>query len=135
MRYLIIRKADADTEAGTMPREALATAMMDFHQQMQDAGILRGGNGLHPSATGKRLRFKSGKPVVIDGPFAETKELIAGYTLIEVASEDEALAWASRWPVQDGDVTLELRRVYEIDELGDGFTAEARAIHDRVDLG
>ncbi|MEC5398687.1 YciI family protein [Uliginosibacterium sp. H1] len=128
MKFMIIRKADADTEAGAMPSQALATAMMDYMQAMTDAGVLRGGDGLKPSATGLRVKFNAGKPSVIDGPFAETKELIAGYTIIDVASRDEAVAWLKRWPVEDGDgeVELELREFYSVEDFGDAFTPEAR---------
>ncbi|MDQ8020687.1 MAG: YciI family protein [Moraxellaceae bacterium] len=128
MKFMIIRKADADTEAGKMPSQALATAMMDYMQAMTDAGVLRGGDGLKPSATGLRVKFNGGKPAVIDGPFAETKELIAGYTIIDVASRDEAVAWLKRWPVEDGDgeVELELREFYSVEDFGDAFTPEAR---------
>jgi hypothetical protein len=135
MRVMIIRKADAETEAGTMPSAELATAMMDYMQRMADAGVLIDvGNGLRPSAQGVRVRVNKGKPLVVDGPFAETKELIAGYTLIEVASMDEAIAWAREWPCVglETDAVLELRPLWEVADFGDAFTPEATAKYEAI---
>lgn len=128
MRFMIIRKADADTEAGVMPTEALLAAMTQYNQQMVDAGIMRAGEGLHPSTKGVRIKFSGGKPTVIDGPFAETKELIAGFTIIEVASREEALEWVKKWPKLDGggNVELELRQIFSDDDFGPEFTPELR---------
>ncbi|WP_296597014.1 YciI family protein [Phenylobacterium sp.] len=127
MRFMIIRKADADTEAGVEPTAELVTAMMDYHEEMGRHLKILGGDGLHPSAKGARVKFSNGKPLVIDGPFAETKELIAGYTLVEAGSLAEVLEWARRWPAVCGEanVTLEIRQVYEHCELGDAFTEQA----------
>ena len=113
MRFIILRKADAATEAGVLPDPALLDAMGKFHQEMAEAGILRAGEGLRPSADGVRVQFKHGKAQVIDGPFTESKELIAGFSMIEVESREEALAWVRRWPALDanGGVELELREV------------------------
>lgn len=122
MRFMIIRKADPDTEAGMMASEELIEAMARYNEEMVNAGVLRGGDGLHPSSRGARVKFSDGKPAVTDGPFTETKELIAGFTLIDVASLDEAIEWARRWPTIDGNgnVELEIRRIYELEELGEG---------------
>ena len=129
MRFMIIRKADAETEAGKMPTEELIAAMTEYNEALHAAGVLRGGDGLKPSSAGARISFKNGKPVVIDGPFAETKELVAGYTVIEVASRDEAIAWVKKWPALDagGNVQLELRPFVEIEDFGEAFTPELQA--------
>ena len=128
MRFMIIRKADADTEASVMPTQELVTAMMKYNEEMVNAGVMTGGDGLKPSSAGARISFSRGKPTVVDGPFAEAKELVAGFTLINVASREEAIAWAKRWPVEDGNgnVQLEIRELYEADDFGDEFTAEIR---------
>ena len=124
MRFMIIRKADRETEAWAKPSKALVDAMMAYNEEMIRAGVMLGGDGLKPSVRGARIKFSKGKPKVTDGPFAEAKELIAGYTIIQVASREEALAWVKRWPVEDGDgeVELELRELYEADDFGDEFT-------------
>jgi len=124
MRFMIIRKADAQTEAWAKPSTALLDAMMAYNEEMIRAGVMLGGDGLKPSSRGARIKFSKGKPKVTDGPFAEAKELVAGYTIIQVASREEALGWAKRWPVEDGDgeVELELRELYEADDFGDEAT-------------
>jgi len=134
MQFMIIRKADAETEAGVMPSEALASAMMAYNQQLVDAGIMVGGDGLMPSSRGARITFEGGRPHVVDGPFAEAKELVAGYTLIEVPSREAALEWALKWPVEDGhgNVELEIRQIVTIDDLGDAFTPELREKDERM---
>ncbi len=135
MRVMIIRKADAETEAGAMPSPELAEAMMSYMQRMKDAGVLLDmGNGLKPSAQGARVAFSKGKPLVTDGPFAETKELIAGYSLLEVESLEEAIAWARDWPCRDadGEVTLEIRPLWEVEEFGDAFSEAVTATHDAI---
>ena len=121
MRFMIIRKADAQTEAWAKPSTALLDAMMAYNEEMIRAGVMLGGDGLKPSSRGARIKFSKGKPKVTDGPFAEAKELVAGYTIIQVASREEALGWVKRWPVEDGDgeVELELRELYEADDFGD----------------
>jgi hypothetical protein len=128
MRFMIIRKADPSTEAGAKPTQPLVDAMMKYNEEMIRAGVMVGGDGLKPSDRGARITFSNGTPTVTDGPFAEAKELIAGYTLIETASRDEALEWARRWPAEDGDghVELELRELYEADDFGDEFTDAIR---------
>jgi len=134
MRFMLLRKADPATEAGTMPSRELAKAMMDYHEEMGRHLKILGGDGLHPSIRGKRVKFADGKPVVIDGPFAETKELVAGYTLVEAASWDEMMAWALRWPavLEEANVTLEIRQVYELEDFGDVFTGEVKEAYDRA---
>ncbi len=124
MRFMIIRKADPSTEAGAKPNQALVDAMMKYNEEMILAGVMLGGDGLKPSDRGARVKFRHGTPTVMDGPFAEAKELIAGYTLIQAASREEALEWVKRWPVEDadGNVELELRELYEADDFGDEFT-------------
>jgi len=135
MRVMIIRKADAETEAAAMPTPELAEAMMNYMQRMKDAGVLIDmGNGLKPSAKGARVAFNKGKPLVLDGPFAETKELIAGYSLLEVGSLEEAIAWVKDWPCLDGDgaAVIEIRPLWEIEDFGEAFSGETKAIHDAV---
>ena len=124
MRFMIIRKADPQTEAWAKPSRALLEAMMAYNEEMIRAGVMLGGDGLKPSSRGARIKFSKGKPKVTDGPFAESKELVAGFTIIQVASREEALVWVKRWPVEDGDgeVELELRELYEADDFGDDAT-------------
>jgi len=134
MRFMVLRMADKETEAGVMPTEAMLRTMGDYMEEMSKAGVLLAGEGLHPSSKGKKITFSAGKPTVIDGPFTETKELIAGYAMIKVKSEQEALDWVKRWPAMDagGNVQLELRRVFEDDEFGDEFTPELREREERM---
>ena len=133
MRFMIIRKADADTEARKMPSHELAAAMMAYNEEMARAGILLGGDGLRPTADGFRIKFADGKPTVIDGPFAEAKELVAGYTLIQVDSREEALEWVRRWPAEDADgqAYLEVRQLYEVEDFGDVFSPELVETYER----
>lgn len=133
MRFMIIRKADQNTEAGVMPSEQLLTAMVKYNQELMDAGMLLAGEGLQPSAKGARVKFSGGKPTVIDGPFAEAKELIAGFTMIQAKSKEEAIEWVKRWPALDGDgeVELEIRQVFEADDFGAEFTPELREAEER----
>lgn len=122
MRFMIIRKADQDTEAGVMPGEALLEAMAKYNEELIKAGVMLDGMGLHPSSAGARVQFTNGKPVVTDGPFVETRELLAGFTMIQVQSKAEAIEWVKRWPAEDanGNVQLELRRVYEMEDFAPG---------------
>lgn len=122
MRFMIIRKADAATEAGVLPTEEQLATMLAYNQELLEAGVLLAGEGLHPSAKGARITFTTGTPTVVDGPFTEAKELIAGFTMIQVRSRDEAIEWVKRWP--ETDVELELRQVFEADDFGDAFTPE-----------
>lgn len=134
MRFMIIRKADAQTEAGVMPSTELLAAMGKYMEEMGKAGILRGGDGLQPTSKGIRVSFSNGKPTVTDGPFAETKEQIAGYALIEVNSREEALEWVKKWPAIDAEAnaTLEIRQFFEADDFGPEFTPELREAEDRL---
>ena len=134
MRFMIIRKADEQTEAGVMPSEQLLADMMKYNEEMVNAGVMVAGEGLHPSAKGARITFAGGKPIVSEGPFAETKELIAGFTMIQVQSREEALAWVKRWPASDGDghAVLELRQVFEAEDFGKEFTPEMRKQEERL---
>ncbi|RKH20103.1 YciI family protein [Corallococcus sp. CA041A] len=134
MRFMIIRRADKDTEAGVLPDEKLLAAMGAYNEEMVKAGVMLQGEGLHPSSKGARVKFTNGKPAIVDGPFTETKELIAGFTLIQVKSRAEALEWLNRWPSMDagGNVELELRQVFEDDDFGAEFTPELREQEARI---
>jgi len=115
---MIIVRATKDSEAGVMPPEELFTAMANYHEELQKAGVLRDASGLQPSSKGWRIQYKDGKRTVVDGPFAETKELIAGYTLIEVQSRQEALDWTRRFPnphLSDGEI--EVRQLFELEDF------------------
>lgn len=121
MRFMIIVKANKDSEAGVMPEEKLLAEMGAFHDELAKAGILLDGAGLKASSHGWRIRYSGGKRTVIDGPFAETKELIAGYTLIQVKSRDEALEWTRRYPNPAGEgreCEIEVRQLFELDDFG-----------------
>lgn len=129
MRFMIIRKADPDTEAGVMPSEQLIADMARYNEEMVNAGVMRAGEGLQPSAKGARVKFSGGKPTVIDGPFTEAKELIAGFSIIDVPSRDDAIAWVKRWPKLDGDgdVEIEIRQLYELEDFPAGDAIEHHA--------
>jgi hypothetical protein len=132
---MIIRKADKNTEAGVLPSQELLTAMMKYNEELVKAGVMLQGEGLQPSSKGTRVRLNkltAGKPVVVDGPFTETKELIAGFTMIQVRSREEAIEWVKRWPVEDGDVELEIRQVFEAEDFGEEFTPELRQQEERL---
>lgn len=121
MRYMILVKASADSEAGVMPKEDMLQAMADYHEELAKAGVLVDGNGLHPTSKGWRLQYKDGKRLLIDGPFTETKEVIAGYTMIKVDSPEEALTWFQRFPQPHyQDCEIELRQMFELEEFGEG---------------
>ena len=128
MRFMVIRKADAATEAGALPSRELIDAMMKYNQEMVDAGVMLAGDGLRPSSDGAKVKFSRGKPRVIDGPFTEAKELVAGYSIIQVQSREEAIEWLKRWPAEDanGEVELELRQLYEAEDFGEEFTPDMR---------
>ena len=129
MRFMIIRRADADTEAGVMPSEALIAAMAEYNEQLVRAGVMLQGDGLHPSSRGARVNFTRGAPHVIDGPFAEAKELIAGFTMIDVRSREEAIEWVKRWPAIDGggEVEIEIRQVFELADFGSSQAVDRHA--------
>ncbi|MGH8249639.1 MAG: YciI family protein [Steroidobacteraceae bacterium] len=127
MRYMIIVKATKDSEAGVMPTEELLAEMAAYHEELAKAGVLVDGSGLQSSEKGWRIRIKGDKRTVIDGPFAETKELIAGYTLIQVKSRDEALEWSRRYPnptIDGSDCEIEVRLVFELEDFDQNATID-----------
>ena len=134
MRVMVIVKATKNSEAAVMPTEELLAAMGEYNEELVKAGIMLAGEGLHPSAKGKRIRFSGGKRTVVDGPFAETKELIAGFWLWQVRSIEEAVEWARRCPdpMPGEDAELEIRPVFESDDFGAEFTPELRAQEERL---
>jgi len=131
---MILRKADQNTEAGALPSEKLLAAMGQYMEEMVKAGILLAGEGLRPTSDGVRVKFSRGKPSVTDGPFAEAKELVAGWSLIQVDSLEEAINWVKRWPAEDGDgeVEIEIRRLYEAEDFGPEFTPALREQEERL---
>ena len=136
MKVMVIVKATAGSEAGAMPSEKLLTDMGNYNEELVKAGIMLAGEGLHPSAKGKRIRFSGTRRTVVDGPFAETKELIAGYWVWQVRSMEEAVEWARRCPdpMPGEDAELEIRPVFEAEDFGQEFTPELRAQEERLRL-
>jgi hypothetical protein len=130
MRVMVMVKANADTEAGVMPTEQELTEMGQFNEELVKAGLMQAGEGLHPSSKGKRVRFTGKQPSVIDGPFAETKELVAGFWIWKVKSMDEAVEWLKRAPFRD--MELEVRPIFETEDFGAELTPELRAQEDRL---
>jgi hypothetical protein len=130
MRVMVIVKADKDSEAGVMPSQEMLTKMGAFNEELVKAGVMLAGDGLHPSSKGKRIRFSGPRPTVIDGPFAETKELVAGFWLWQVKSIDEAVEWLRRAPFEGGEV--EIRPLFEMEDFGAEFTPELREQEDRI---
>jgi hypothetical protein len=125
---MVIMKADAETEAGVMPSEEVLAAMGKYNEELVKAGVMLAGEGLHPSSKGARVHLQGDKRTVIDGPFAEAKELIAGFWLIDVKSRDEAIEWVKRVPSGEGqDAVIEIRQVFEAEDFGEAFTPELRA--------
>ena len=124
MRFMIIVKANKDSEAGVMPSEKLLTDMGKFNEELVNAGVMLAAEGLHASSRGARVRFSGGKTTVIDGPFAETKELVAGYWIWQVKSKEEAIEWLKRAPFEETEV--EIRQVFEAEDFGAEFTPELR---------
>lgn len=132
MRVMVMVKATADSEAGVMPSPELAEAMGRFNEELINAGVMLAGDGLKPSSRGKRVAFDGPGRTVIDGPFAETRELVAGYWLWEVKDVDEAVEWVRRCPnPMPGPSEIEIRPVYEMSDFADAMTPEATALHDR----
>jgi len=131
MRVMVIVKASKESEAGQMPSEKLLTDMGKYNEELVKAGVMKAGDGLHPSSKGKRVRFSGTQRTVIDGPFAETKELIAGYWLWQVKSMEDAVQWLKRAPF-DGGTEIEIRPVFEAQDFGKEFTPELRAQDDRL---
>ena len=136
MRVMVIIKANKESEAGVMPSEKLLTDMGKFNEELVNAGIMLDGEGLHPSSKAKRVRFSGGNRIVTDGPFAETRELIAGYWIWKVNSMDEAIDWVKRIPFDpdsvEGDGEVEVRQIFEPEDFGPEFTPELREQEDRV---
>lgn len=134
MKVMVMVKAPKNSEAGALPDEKLLTAMGKFNEELVKAGVMLAGDGLHPSSKGKRVQFSGGKKIVVDGPFAETKELVAGFWIWQVKSMEEALAWARRCPdpMPGEESELELRPVFEAEDFGKEFTPELRAQEDRL---
>ena len=130
MRFMMMVKADQASEAGELPSEEQLADMTRFNEGMVEAGVMRAGEGLHPSSQGARVEFYKGKPTVTDGPFAETKELVAGFWLIEADSLGDAVEWAKRVPFEQGEV--EVRQVFEPDDFGEAFTPELREAEERM---
>ena len=131
MRVMVLVKANKDSEAGVLPSREILTAMGQFNEELVKAGVMLAGEGLHPSSKGARMRFSGTKRTVIDGPFTESKELIAGFWLWQVKSKDEAIEWLKRAPF-DGGTEVEIRQVFEADDFGPALTPELRAQEERV---
>ena len=133
MRVMVMVRATADSEAGAMPEEKLLAAMGAYNEELVKAGVMLAGEGLHPSSQGARVRFSGPNRTVTDGPFAETKELIAGYWIWKVKDMAEAIAWARRCPnPMPGDSDLEIRQIFEAEDFGEAFTPELRAQEERI---
>ena len=133
MRFMVLVKADKNTEAGTLPDEKLLTEMGKYNEELVKAGVMLAGEGLHPSSKGARVRFSGTTRTVIDGPFAETKELIAGYWLWQVKSKEEAIEWVKRCPNPTGaESEIEIRQVFEAEDFGAEFTPELREQEERL---
>jgi len=136
MRVMVIIKANADSEAGIMPSEKLLADMGKFNEQLVNAGIMLEGEGLHPTSKAKRIKFSGKNRIVTDGPFAETRELIAGYWIWKVKSIDEAVEWARRIPFDDesakSDAEVDLRPIFEVEDFGPELTPELKKLEDRL---
>ncbi len=134
MKVMVIVKATKNSEAGVMPSEQMLAEMGRYNEELVEAGIMLAGDGLHPSAKGKRIRFSGDKRTVVDGPFAETKELIAGFWIWQVRSMEEAVEWARRCPapMPGEESELELRPIFEPEDFGEAYTPEIKAQEDRI---
>ena len=134
MRFMVVVKATKNSEAGVMPSEGLLAAMGKFNEELVKAGVMLAGEGLHPSSKGVRVKFSNGKRTVIDGPFAETKELIAGFWLWQCKSKQEAIEWVKRCPdpMPGEEAEIEIRQVFEAEDFGAEFTPELRAQEERL---
>jgi hypothetical protein len=130
MRFMVIVKADKNSEAGVMPTREMLAEMGKFNEELAKAGVMLAGEGLQPSSKGARIRFNGTKRTVIDGPFAETKELVAGFWLWQVRSREEAIEWLKRAPFREGEV--EIRQIFEAEDFGEEFTPELREQEERV---
>ncbi len=134
MRFMIVRKADRNTEAGAQPSHELIVAMGQYNAELVRAGVMLAGEGLKPTSQGARVKFTGGKPTVIDGPFTETKELIAGISMFQAGSKEEVIEWIKRWPPVngDGEVEIEIRPLYEDEDFGPEFPPEFREVEERA---
>ena len=133
MRFMVIVKATPESEAGVMPSQEMLTAMGQYNEELVKAGVMLAGDGLHPSSRGKRVRFSGTQRSVVDGPFAETKELIAGFWLIQAKSMEEAVEWVKRCPnPMNSDSEIEIRQVFESEEFGEALTPELREQEQRI---
>ena len=133
MKFMVIVKASPESEAGKMPSEQLLTEMGKFNEELVKAGVLLAGEGLHPSAKGARVQFSGAKRTVVDGPFPETRSLIAGFWLIQVKSKQEAIEWMKRCPnPMEGDSEIEIRQVFEAEDFGAEFTPELREQEEKL---
>jgi len=133
MRFMVLIKANADSEAGVMPSTELLSEMTQFNEELVKAGVMLGGEGLHPSSKGARIKFSGNQRTVIDGPFAEAKELIAGYWIWQVRSKEEAIEWVKRIPNPTGEESeVELRQVFDAEDFGAEFTPELREREERL---
>lgn len=134
MKFMVLIKADKSSEAGVMPDEQLLTAMGKYNEELAKAGVLLAGEGLHPSSKGARVKLSGDKRIVTDGPFAETKELIAGFWLLQVKSKEEAIEWVKRCPnpMPGTESELEIRQVFTADDFGEAFTPELREAEERL---
>ena len=133
MRFMVMVKATPESEAGVMPSEELLREMGAYNEELAKAGVLLAGEGLHPSSQGARVRFSGSERTVVDGPFTETKELIAGFWLLQVSSREEAIEWVKRCPnPMDGPSEIEIRQVFEADDFGDAMTPELREAEQRL---
>jgi hypothetical protein len=133
MKFMILLKADKNTEAGVLPDEKMLTEMGKYNEELVKAGVMLAGEGLQPSSRGARVKFSGTKRTVVDGPFAETKELIAGFWMIQVKSKEEAIEWVKRCPNPlEGEAEIEIRQVYEASDFGEAFTPELREAEARL---
>ena len=134
MRFIVLVKADKNSEAGVMPDEKLLTEMGKYNEELVKAGVMLAGEGLHPSSKGSRVRFSGSKRTVIDGPFAETKELIAGFWIMQAKSKAEVIEWVKKCPnpMPGTESEIEIRQIFEVEDFGDEFTPELREQEDRM---
>jgi hypothetical protein len=134
MRFMVMVKATKNSEAGVLPREELLAEMGKFNEELAKAGVMLAGEGLHPSSKGARVKISGDKRTVVDGPFAETKELVAGFWLLEVKSKEEAIEWVKRCPdpMPGEESEIEIRQVFEAEDFGDEFTPELREQEERL---
>lgn len=133
MRFMVMVKASPESEAGVMPSEQMLTEMTRYNEELVKAGVMLAGEGLAPSSKGARVRFSGSNRTVIDGPFAETKELVAGFWIIQAKSKEEAIEWVKRCPnPMEGESEIEIRQIFEAEDFGEAFTPELREAEERL---